>query len=117
MSEKLPEFEPPFACVNRIIKQVLPTSMFLTKDAKAAFVRAAGIFIFYLTHCSNDYAKESKRSTIYPQDVLKALSELGFDDFDTIVEEFLEEYKRVEQDSKNKILAAGDVSTSCYIHI
>ena len=36
------------ACVSRIIKNVLPENVQITKDARAAFTRAAGIFIFYL---------------------------------------------------------------------
>ena len=76
MSDKLPEFEPPQACINRIIKQVLPDNVQITKDSRAAFTRAAGIFIFYLTHCANDICKEKKRQTISPQDVLTALKYL-----------------------------------------
>ena len=45
MSEaKAPEFEPPQACVSRIIKNVLPDNVQITKDARAAFTRAAGKF-------------------------------------------------------------------------
>lgn len=70
---RLTEFEPPLACVNRILKASLPENTFLTKDSRAAFVRAAGIFIFYVTHCANDFSRDSKRNTIYPQDVINAL--------------------------------------------
>ncbi len=31
---KPPEFEPPQACVNRVIKAVLPESVQVTKDAR-----------------------------------------------------------------------------------
>mmetsp|Transcript_36838 Transcript_36838/g.73302 ORF Transcript_36838/g.73302 Transcript_36838/m.73302 type:complete len:156 (-) Transcript_36838:37-504(-) len=89
-----PEFEPPMACVSRVMKAALPDNILLTKDARAAFVRAAGIFIFYLTHCSNDFCRESKRTTIFPQDVMAALRELGFEDFEQPLENFLEAYKK-----------------------
>lgn len=56
-----------------ILCKALPEGMLMTKDARLAFVRAAGIFIFYLTHCSNDFCRESKRQTIYTQDVVNAL--------------------------------------------
>ena len=42
MESKLPEFEPPQACVARIIKNVLPDNIQVTKEARAAFSRAAG---------------------------------------------------------------------------
>ena len=73
MTDKVPEFEPPAACVSRIIKAALPDNIMVTKDARTAFVRAAGIFIFYLTHCSNDFSRDNKRTTIFPQDVISAL--------------------------------------------
>ncbi len=73
MSDKTLEFEPPVACVNRILKNVLPDNILLTKEARAAFVRAAGIFIFYLTHASNEFTRDNKRQTIFPQDVINAL--------------------------------------------
>jgi hypothetical protein len=44
MSEnKIPEFEPPQACVSRIMKNVLKDQVQITKDARAAFTRAAGL--------------------------------------------------------------------------
>ena len=99
---KVPEFEPPAACVARIIKQVLPENVQVTKDARAAFTRAAGIFIFYLTHCANEFSRENKRSTIYTVDILSALKELDFGEFEQPVKEFLEQY-RAEMASKKVV--------------
>jgi histone H3/H4 len=67
------EFEPPLACVRRILKHSLPSSTNVGKDASAAFARACGIFIIYLTACSNDFAREHKRQTITANDVLAAI--------------------------------------------
>ena len=88
-TSKVPEFEPPQACVNRVIKAVLPENVQITKDARNAFTRAAGVFIFYLTHCANDISREKKRSTIYASDVLNALVELEYEHFKRPVEDFL----------------------------
>jgi hypothetical protein len=33
---KIPEFEPPQACVNRLIKNVLPDNVQVTKDARVS---------------------------------------------------------------------------------
>lgn len=67
------EFEPPLACVRRILKNALPSSTNVGKDASAAFARACGIFIIYLTACANDFARENKRQTITANDVLAAI--------------------------------------------
>jgi DNA polymerase epsilon subunit 3 len=105
LMNKAPEFEPPQACVSRIIKNVLPDNVQITKDARAAFTRAAGIFIFYLTHCANDFSKEKKRQTIYTEDVLHALRELDFAEFQTSLEAFLKVYKE-EVESGKKVSGA-----------
>ena len=66
------EFEPPLACVRRILKNSLPSSN-VGKDASAAFARACGIFVIYVTACANDFARENKRQTITANDVLAAV--------------------------------------------
>ena len=52
--EKPLDFEPPAACVMRIVKSAIPDNIQVTKEAKQAFAKAAGIFIVYLTTCAND---------------------------------------------------------------
>ncbi len=95
---KSPDFEPPQASVNRIVKQVLPPNIQLTRDARAAFTRAAGVFIFYLTHCANEFSKEGKRQTIYASDIKKALVELDFEDLEGPFEEFMEVYSKAQKE-------------------
>jgi hypothetical protein len=45
------EFEPPFACVRRILKTALPASTNVGKDASAAFARASGAYSVVLARC------------------------------------------------------------------
>jgi DNA polymerase epsilon subunit 3 len=59
--------------VRRILKKTLPSSSNVGKDAVAAFARASGIFIIYLTACANDFARENRRQTITANDVLAAI--------------------------------------------
>ena len=44
-----PDFEPPQACIQRVIKSVLPDNAQVMKESKQAFSKAAGIFIIYVT--------------------------------------------------------------------
>jgi len=90
---KAPEFEPPQACIQRIVKAVLPDNVQIGKDAKAAFARAAGIFIMYLTACANDFCRESKRQTVSGSDVMMAISELEFHEMVEPLKEFLEQMR------------------------
>lgn len=110
MDSKIPEFEPPTAAVARIVKGILPPNVMLTKDARAAFTRAAGIFIFYLTHCANDFSRESKRQTIFAQDIKNALRELDFEDFLTPLDEFLDLYRKAQQNVDTEKRASKKVT-------
>lgn len=67
------EFEPPVACVRRILKNTLHSHTNVAKDSVTAFARASGIFIIYLTACANDFARENRRQTITAADVLAAI--------------------------------------------
>jgi len=99
---KTPEYEPPQACVNRMIKSVLPSNVQITKDSRAAFARAAGIYIFYLTSCANDFSREKKRQTIFPADVLSSLKELDMGEYVDDVQAFLNDIKSKEGPSSKK---------------
>mmetsp|Transcript_20271 Transcript_20271/g.22015 ORF Transcript_20271/g.22015 Transcript_20271/m.22015 type:complete len:140 (-) Transcript_20271:839-1258(-) len=112
---KTSDFEVPAASVNRLIKAALNDNIQMTKDARAAFVRAISVFIFYITHGANDFSREAKRQTIFPNDIINALKELGFDDFERPLEEFLEAYRResakggsAKKKSTGKDLSEGD---------
>lgn len=108
---KTPEFEPPQACVQRVIKAVLPDNVQIGKDAKAAFSRSAGIFIMYLTACANDFCREAKRQTISAQDVMQAIKELEFGELEEPLREYLEQYRR-EASAKKQIKAMGGVAAA-----
>jgi len=95
------EFEPPAACINRIVKAALPENVQVTKEAKSAFSKSAGIFILYLTTCANDFCRDKKRQTVSAADVLAAVSELDLDDFKPQLQAFLACF-RANEGSKRK---------------
>lgn len=96
-----PEWEPPAACINRIVKAALPEQIQVTKEAKLAFSKSAGIFILYLTTCANDFCKDKKRQTVSAADVMQAVSELDFDEFKDQLQAFLASF-RANEGSKRK---------------
>lgn len=74
----------------------------LGKSAKTAFIKAAGIFVLYLTYCSSDYCKQHKRSTISARDIFDALKELEFEDYVDDLQESLAQFRRTQQDKKQE---------------
>lgn len=84
----LDEVQLPVSSVARIVKAAIPEVM-VYKDAKAAYARAATIFILYVTAMANDICREKKRSTINAEDIMNSLKELEFETFIPQVEEGL----------------------------
>ena len=109
------EFEPPAACIRRLLKQALPQSTNVSKDSLAAISRASGIFVLYLTACANDVAREGRRTTIVAKDVLGALKELDFEEFVPLMEQFLEGHRKEEskkKEEKERIKKAKEDNTN-----
>lgn len=99
-SSNITEFEPPLASVRRMLKNTLPSSTNVGKDAASAFSRACGIFVIYLTACANDFAREGKRQTITANDILAAVKELDFEEFAPKLAQFIEQHRDDEKKKK-----------------
>jgi DNA polymerase epsilon subunit 3 len=66
----------PLSVIAAIAKGAVPEQFNVSKDAKVALQRAAGVFILYLNSAANDVCKSSKRSTVSGPDILRALEEI-----------------------------------------
>mmetsp|Transcript_4506 Transcript_4506/g.14545 ORF Transcript_4506/g.14545 Transcript_4506/m.14545 type:complete len:151 (+) Transcript_4506:1-453(+) len=82
----------PQASINRIVKTALPDGMQMSREAKQAFAKAAGVFLLYLTSAANDICRSGKRHTISTPDVMKALDEVDFAEFMEPLEQCLKAY-------------------------
>merc|ERR1712130_425142 len=91
-------YELPATSVAKIISKANP-NVKVKKEAKQAISKAAGIFVLYLAHNANQLSKSAKRSTIQADDVLNALDNIEFGDFNDELRKILATY-RAEQ---NKI--------------
>ena len=76
MAHELDDYEPSKDDVRRLL-----VAYDCSKESKAAFAKAAGIFMIYLGSCSHEFCKEDGKSvTIAPDHVLSALKELDIKD-------------------------------------
>jgi len=85
----------------------------VSKEVLAAMAESAKIFIHYLTATANDACRDSKRSTISADDVLRAVEDIEFADFVPPLQASLEGFKK---EAAQKKAAAGkrkakDIST------
>jgi len=104
------EFEPPLACVRRLLKNTLPSSTNVGKDASSAFARACGIFVIYLTACANDFARENKRQTITANDILAAVKEVDFDEFTPKLTTFIDRHRKSEKAKRERKKSVEETS-------
>mmetsp|Transcript_74729 Transcript_74729/g.118914 ORF Transcript_74729/g.118914 Transcript_74729/m.118914 type:complete len:115 (-) Transcript_74729:179-523(-) len=92
-------YELPTTAVQKIIHRVNP-DVKVKKDAKQAISKAAGIFVLYLAHNANQLCKNAKRSTIQADDVLNALQEIEFGEFNDELRKTLDSWREEQQQIK-----------------
>ena len=90
MAERPEDLNLPNAVVSRIIKEALPPSVKVSKEAQAAVAKAASVFVLYATSCANNVAIKGHRKTINGNDVIKAMEDMEFNKFIDPLENSLE---------------------------
>ena len=88
----------------RIVKSAIPDNIQVTKEAKQAFAKAAGIFIVYLTTCANDICKDKKKQTVTAS-ILGGVRRFELDYVKPQLEEFLAAL-RAHESGKRKAASA-----------
>ena len=91
----------PIANIGRIIKTNLPKEVKLSKEAKETFQECVSEFISFITSEATDRCLSDKRKTINGDDLINALSALGFDHYKNILKVDLEKYKESVKLSPN----------------
>ncbi|EYU46700.1 hypothetical protein MIMGU_mgv1a023582mg, partial [Erythranthe guttata] len=97
----------PIANVGRIMKQILPPSAKISKEAKETMQECASEFIGFVTGEASHKCHKEKRKTVNGDDVCWALSNLGFDDYSDSLKRYLIRYRDAEGERANQNKAAG----------
>lgn len=71
----------PIANVSRIMKNSVPPTAKIAKDAKECVQECVSEFISFITSEAAERCQAEKRKTIGGEDILHALSQLGFEDY------------------------------------
>jgi len=101
MAEKPEDLNLPTAVITRMIKEVLPDGVNISKEARAAISKSASVFVLYATSCANNMALQNKRKTLTATDVLDAIEEMEFQSFIKPLKEALEVFKREQKEKKD----------------
>ncbi|KIY65965.1 histone-fold-containing protein [Cylindrobasidium torrendii FP15055 ss-10] len=71
----------PIANVSRLMKASVPPSAKIAKDAKECLQECVSEFISFITSEAAERCQTEKRKTIGGEDILYAMSNLGFDNY------------------------------------
>lgn len=81
------------ATVQKIIGEVLPSDLTFSKEARDVVIECCIEFIMILSDQSNEIAEQEAKKTIASDHVIKALQELGFNDYIAPIEQALVEHR------------------------
>ncbi|WVZ09663.1 hypothetical protein V8G54_014193 [Vigna mungo] len=88
----------PIANVIRIMRKILPPHAKISDDAKETIQECVSEYISFITGEANERCQREQRKTITAEDVLWAMSKLGFDDYMEPLTMYLHRYRELEGD-------------------
>ncbi|XAR68253.1 hypothetical protein NMG60_11003322 [Bertholletia excelsa] len=86
----------PIANVSRIMKKALPANAKISKDAKETVQECVSEFISFITGEASDKCQKEKRKTINGDDLLWAMTTLGFEEYVEPLKIYLAKYREME---------------------
>lgn len=83
----------PIANVARIMKKTIPRTGKIAKDARECVQECISEFISFITSEASERCHQEKRKTINGEDILFAMSTLGFDNYVEPLKTYLQKYR------------------------
>lgn len=93
----------PIANVARIMKKSIPKSGKIAKDAKECVQECVSEFISFITSEASERCHQEKRKTINGEDILFAMSTLGFDSYVEPLKLYLQKFRESTKGEKGVI--------------
>ncbi|XP_057243359.1 nuclear transcription factor Y subunit beta isoform X2 [Malurus melanocephalus] len=98
----------PIANVARIMKNAIPQTGKIAKDAKECVQECVSEFISFITSEASERCHQEKRKTINGEDILFAMSTLGFDSYVEPLKLYLQKFREAMKGEKG---IGGTVTT------
>lgn len=83
----------PIANVARLMKNTLPSTAKVSKDAKECMQECVSEFISFITSEASDRCLREKRKTINGEDILYSMHDLGFENYAEVLKIYLAKYR------------------------
>ncbi|XP_006004191.1 nuclear transcription factor Y subunit beta isoform X2 [Latimeria chalumnae] len=97
----------PIANVARIMKNAIPPTGKIAKDAKECVQECVSEFISFITSEASERCHQEKRKTINGEDILFAMSTLGFDSYVEPLKLYLQKFREAMKGEKGIATVAG----------
>ncbi|EME79197.1 uncharacterized protein MYCFIDRAFT_33991 [Pseudocercospora fijiensis CIRAD86] len=85
----------PIANVARIMKMALPENAKIAKEAKECMQECVSEFISFITSEASEKCQQEKRKTVNGEDILFAMTSLGFENYGEALKIYLARYREV----------------------
>ncbi|XP_047973805.1 nuclear transcription factor Y subunit B-1-like [Salvia hispanica] len=111
----------PIANVSRIMKKTLPANAKISKEAKETVQECVSEFISFVTGEASDKCQREKRKTVNGDDLLWAMTTLGFDDYVVPLKDYLSSYRESEGETREKseknerVFRSSSASSPCEV--
>ncbi|WJX47642.1 hypothetical protein P8452_34308 [Trifolium repens] len=102
----------PIANVSRIMKRALPANAKISKEAKETVQECVSEFISFITGEASDKCQREKRKTINGDDLLWAMTTLGFENYVGPLKVYLNNYRETEGEKSNNNSSSSSMVTS-----
>ena len=101
MAHEQDDLQLPIANVGRIMKQILPPSAKISKEAKEIMQDCVSEFVKFVTGEASDRCRKENRKTVNGDDICWALRALGFDECAEAMARYLYKYREFERERLN----------------
>ncbi|CAO1323643.1 unnamed protein product [Diamesa serratosioi] len=97
----------PIANIAKIMKRAIPENGKIAKDARECVQECVSEFISFITSEASERCCNEKRKTMNGEDILWAMTTLGFDNYIEPLKVFLQKYRESSKTDRN-LEASGD---------
>ncbi|KAL1603960.1 transcriptional activator hap3 [Paraconiothyrium brasiliense] len=88
----------PIANVARIMKMALPENAKIAKEAKECMQECVSEFISFITSEASEKCQQEKRKTVNGEDILFAMTSLGFENYSEALKIYLSRYRETRSE-------------------
>ncbi|CDO51726.1 similar to Saccharomyces cerevisiae YBL021C HAP3 Subunit of the heme-activated, glucose-repressed Hap2p/3p/4p/5p CCAAT-binding complex [Geotrichum candidum] len=92
----------PIANVARIMKNALPENAKISKEAKECMQECVSEFISFVTSEATERCSAERRKTVNGEDILFALTSLGFENYSEVLKIYLAKYRQSQNGKTQK---------------